>query len=70
MAAFGQYTPGTINVKIRTPTGVQQIDITDFGPYPIWSTVTLSTTQSGEITYFQYGRGSPKPGAAAKEKRA
>lgn len=62
MAAFGQYTPGTINVKIRTPTGVQQIDITDFGPYPIYATATLSATQSSELSYFQVGTGGTKPG--------
>lgn len=65
MAAFGQYTPGTINVKIRTPQGVQQIDITDFGPYPIYSTATLSKTQQSEITYFQYASGGQKPGSTS-----
>lgn len=61
--AFGESTPGTLNVRIRTPEGVKSFDVTDFGPYPLYSTVLLATTQSTEIRYFQYGRGSPKPGA-------
>jgi hypothetical protein len=61
--AFGDSTPGTLNVRIRTPEGVKAFDVTDFGPYPLFSTVRLATTQSAEIRYFQYGRGSPKPGA-------
>lgn len=62
MPAFGEFTPGTVNVKVKTPSGIMSFDLTDFGPYPIWSTVQLSTTQSTDITYFQYGRGSPLPG--------
>ena len=64
MAAFGNYTPGTINVKIRTPQGVQQIDITDFGPYPIYSSATVAVGQTSEIAYFQYASGGTKPGAS------
>ena len=63
--AFGDTTPGTINVAIKTPQGVKRFDLTDFGPYPLWSSAIYSTTQSSLMTFFQYARGSPKPGAAA-----
>lgn len=63
MAAFGESTPGTVNVRVRTPGGVMSFDLTDFGPYPLWSTATVAAPQSTELVYFQYGRGSPKPGA-------
>ena len=65
MPAFGEYTPGTVNVRVRTPNGVQSFDLTDFGPYPLWSTVTLGKTQSTEIVYFQYAKGSAKPGSSS-----
>lgn len=62
MPAFGEYTPGTVNVRLRTPSGVMSFDLTDFGPYPLWSTCLLQNTQSTIMTYFQYGIGSPIPG--------
>lgn len=60
--AFGDSTPGTLNVRVQTPSGPQLFDVTDFGPYPLYSSVILSATQSTEIRYFQYGRGGNVPG--------
>lgn len=65
MPAFGEYTPGTVNVRLRTPSGVMSFDLTDFGPYPIWSTALVANNQATVLTYFQYGIGSPMPGGGA-----
>lgn len=60
--AFGQSTPGTINVRINTPQGPKQFDITDFGPYPLYSSASLAATQSTEVVYFNYSVGGPRSG--------
>jgi hypothetical protein len=62
--AFGQSTPGTINVRINTPAGPKQFDITDFGPYPLYSSANIATTQATEIVYFNYSVGGPRSGVS------
>lgn len=60
--AFGESTPGTLNIRVQTPNGPQTFDVTDFGPYPLYSTVVLGVSQTSEIRLFQYGRGGVVPG--------
>lgn len=68
--AFGEFTPGTININVRGPDGkLLTFDVSDYGPYPIYSAVDVATTASTPITFFQFGFGSTRPsngGAATK----
>lgn len=62
--AFGQSTPGTINVRLNTAAGAKQFDITDFGPYPLYSSAQIATTQATELVYFNYSTGQFVPGTS------
>lgn len=63
--AFGESTPGTLNIRVQTSTGPQTFDVTDFGPYPLYSTAIISRSQNTEIRLFQYGRGGAVPGGTS-----
>lgn len=46
-------------VNVRRANGeVIAVNLDDLGPYPLWSAGVFATTQSSDLTIFQYAKGS------------
>lgn len=60
-------TAGTVNVRIRQGGQDYTFDIADFGPYPLFSSMVFATTQSAELTAFNYAIGGNISGTSSTQ---